>query len=138
MDDKDCIFCKISRKEIPASIIFENEHVLSFLDIMPANKGHCLVIPKRHYSLFHDISEKDLCEMMAASQKIAKAISLSMGNEAYNLLMNNGKAAGQIVSHAHIHIVPRFEHDSIDLSWKHNRYKPEEIEESKLKIKKFL
>lgn len=135
---KDCIFCKIVKKEIPAAVVYEDENVLSFLDIMPANKGHCLVVPKKHYEALLDIPDEELSSMIKAVKKIGKALSLSIGNGAYNIVMNNGAEAGQLVKHAHIHIIPRFKGDRLRLSWSHKKYKDNEIDEFKEKIKKFL
>ena len=133
-----CIFCKIINKEIPSGIIYEDENVLSFLDIMPANKGHCLIIPKKHYEVLFDIPDNDLSELIKAVKKVGKALSLSIGNGAYNVVMNNGKEAGQVVNHAHVHIIPRFKDDRLRLSWSHKVYKEDEIEDYQNKIKKFL
>ncbi|MBL7054192.1 HIT family protein [Candidatus Woesearchaeota archaeon] len=135
---KDCIFCKIINKEIPASIVYEDSNVISFLDIMPANKGHCLVIPKKHYETLLDIPGENLSELIKAVKNITKALSLSIGNGAYNMVMNNGEDAGQLVQHAHIHIIPRFKGDRLRLSWSHKKYGNKEIEEYKENIKKFL
>lgn len=137
-ENQSCIFCKIVSKEIPANIVYEDEHVLSFLDIMPANKGHCLVIPKKHYETLIETPEKELSEMIGAVKKIAKAMSLSVGNGAYNIVMNNGKEAGQVVNHAHIHIIPRFKGDGLRLSWEPGSYKDKETEEIGSNISKFL
>lgn len=135
---EDCIFCKIINKEIPAAVVYEDNNIISFLDIMPANKGHCLVVPKKHYETLLEIPEKDLCEIIKIVKKVAKALSLSIGNGAYNILMNNGGEAGQLVRHAHIHIIPRFKKDRLRLSWSHKSYGDKEINEYKEKIKKFL
>ena len=138
MEQKNCIFCKIIKGEIPAAKVYEDEDVLSFLDIMPANKGHCLVIPKKHYEALLDIPDEDLSELIKAVKKVGKALSLSIGNGAYNVVMNNGQEAGQVVQHAHIHIIPRFKNDRLRLSWSHKAYKEGEIEDFQNKIKKFL
>jgi histidine triad (HIT) family protein len=135
---KECVFCKIVNKDIPSAIIYEDKDVISFLDIMPANKGHCLVVPKKHYESLLEIPDNDLSEMIKAAKKVAKALSLSIGNGAYNIVMNNGKEAGQLVMHAHIHIIPRFQGDRLRLSWSHKKYNDKEIEEYKEKIRKFL
>lgn len=135
---EDCIFCKIVKGEIPAAKVYEDGNVLSFLDIMPSNKGHCLVVPKKHYEALLDIPDEDLSGVIKAVKKVAKALSLSMGNGAYNIVMNNGKEAGQLVQHAHIHIIPRFKGDRLRLSWSHKKYGDKEIEEYKEKIGKFL
>jgi|TARA_B100001971_G_C18076888_1_gene476161 histidine triad (HIT) family protein len=133
-----CIFCKIIKGEIPAAKVYEDKDVFSFLDIMPANKGHCLIIPKKHYESLIEIPDDDLSAIIKAAKKIAKALSLSMGNDAYNIVMNNGKEAGQLVAHAHIHLIPRFKGDRLRLSWSHKKYSNKEIDKFSEKIKKFL
>ena len=135
---EDCIFCKIANGEIPAAKVYEDNDTISFLDIMPANKGHCLVIPKKHYETFLDIPDKDLTNLMKTSKKVTKALSLSIGNGSYNIIMNNGKVAGQVVQHAHIHILPRFKGDRLRLNWAHKKYEDKEMEEYVDKIKKFI
>ena len=135
---EDCIFCKIADGKIPAAKVYEDDSTISFLDIMPANKGHCLVVPKKHYETFLDISDEDLKSLIIATKKVTKALSLSMGNGSYNLVMNNGKIAGQVVYHAHIHIIPRFKGDRLRIKWSHKKYTEKEMKEVQEKIKKFV
>lgn len=135
---EDCIFCKIVKGEIPAAKVYEDDKVISFLDIMPANKGHCLIVPKQHKETLLEIPDEDLKSIIITAKKVAKALSLSVGNGAFNLIMNNGKVAGQLVAHAHIHLIPRFKGDRLRLSWTHKKYEGEEIQEFQEKIKKFL
>ena len=135
---EDCIFCKIANGKIPAAKVYEDDNVISFLDIMPANKGHCLVVPKKHFETLLDIPDDDLKNLIIATKKIAKALSLSIGNGSYNLIMNNGKVAGQLVAHAHIHIIPRFKGDRLRIKWSHKKYITKEMEEMQEKIKKFV
>lgn len=135
---EDCIFCKIVNGKIPAAKVYENSNVISFLDIMPANKGHCLVVPKKHYENMLDISDEDLKNLILAAKKITKALSLSIGNGSYNIIMNNGKEAGQLVDHAHIHIIPRFKGDRLRIKWSHKKYIDEEMKNIQEKIKKFV
>ena len=136
-DDK-CIFCKIVKGDIPCAKIFEDDCVLSFLDIAPANKGHALIITKNHYETLLDMPDECLNDLMVKAKKIARAMHSALANEGFNILMNNGKAAGQLVSHAHVHIMPRFKGDGIDLNWRSRKYKDKEIDEFKEKIKSFL
>ena len=133
-----CVFCKIAKGEIPAAKVYEDKDVISFLDIMPANKGHCLVVPKEHYETLLDIPDNLLHTLMKSTKKIAKALSLSIGNGSYNIIMNNGKVSGQLVAHAHIHIIPRFKGDRLRISWSHKKYDDKEMEEFQEKIKKFV
>ncbi|HJO01835.1 MAG: HIT family protein [Candidatus Woesearchaeota archaeon] len=135
---EDCVFCKIVNGKIPAAKVYENSNVISFLDIMPANKGHCLVVPKKHYENMLDISDEDLKNLILAAKKITKALSLSIGNGSYNIIMNNGKEAGQLVDHAHIHIIPRFKGDRLRIKWSHKKYIDEEMKNIQEKIKKFV
>ena len=135
---EDCIFCKIISGEIPSAKVYEDGNVISFLDIMPANKGHCLVLPKKHYETLLDLPDEDLISLIKAAKKITKALSLSIGNGSYNLIMNNGKEAGQLVAHAHIHIIPRFKGDRLRIKWSHKKYIDKEMQSIQEKIKKFV
>jgi len=134
----DCVFCKIARGEIPSAKVYEDQLILAFLDIMPASKGHCLVMSKNHYETFTEIPPNELCDLFEAAQKISKAISSALGNKGYNILLNNDRTAGQLIPHAHVHIIPRFKGDRIRLSWSHKKYEGREIEKIKEKIVKFL
>ena len=135
---EDCIFCKIADGKIPAAKIYEDNYVISFLDIMPANKGHCLVVPKNHAATLIEMDDKDLAATIIAAKKVAKAIPLSFGNASFNMVMNNGKESGQVVNHAHIHIIPRFQKDRLRIKWSHLKYEENEIKEYAEKIKKFI
>lgn len=103
------VFERIVSREIPAHIVFEDEKILAFLDIAPVNKGHVLVIPKMPFPQFHDITGEYLIPLVRAVQIIAPALLRATHAPAYNIIMNNGQQAGQVVEHAHIHIIPRFD-----------------------------
>lgn len=135
---EDCIFCKIVDGKIPAARVYEDAYAISFLDIMPANKGHCLVVPKKHWQTLIEMDDKYLAATIMAAKKVAKAISLSFGNAGFNMVMNNGKEAGQLVAHAHIHIIPRFQKDRLRIKWSHLKYEDKEINEYAEKIRKFI
>jgi len=135
---EDCIFCKIIDGKIPSAKVYEDDKVISFLDIMPANKGHCLVVPKKHYETLLDIPNEDLANLIKTTKRVAKALSLSIGNGSYNVVMNNGKVAGQLVAHAHIHIIPRFKGDHLRLTWSHKKYIDKEMQRVQEMIKKFV
>jgi histidine triad (HIT) family protein len=135
---EDCLFCKIIKGEVPAAKIYENPNVISFLDIMPASKGHCLVIPKKHAVQLDEMDDDDLTATILAAKKVAKALSLSFGNAAFNVVMNNGKDAGQVVNHAHIHLIPRFKKDRLRIKWSHLEYEEGEIQKVAGQIKNFL
>ncbi len=135
---EDCIFCKIVEGKIPSTKVYEDGDVISFLDIMPANKGHCLLVPKKHSQTLIEMEEDEIVRTIKAAKKIARALSLSFGNGSFNLVMNNGKEAGQIVNHAHIHIIPRFQKDRLRIKWSHLKYEDNEINDYAEKIRKFI
>ena len=101
----ECIFCKIAKGEVPSHKIYENEDFLAFLDINPVNPGHTLVVPKKHCENMLDASEADLCSLISVIPKIARAIMASGQYEAFNVAMNNGAIAGQVIKHLHFHII---------------------------------
>lgn len=129
---KDCIFCKIVRKEIPSYNIYEDKEVLAFLDINPLTKGHCLVVPKDHYESLFDIEENTLQRVISATKNISAKIKKSLKTDGINFISNNGQIAGQKVPHFHLHIVPRYKNDQLVMNevW-HSREKNMSREELK-------
>lgn len=110
----DCIFCKIAEGTIPALKVYEDQKVMAFLDINPRAKGHCLVIPKKHYSDLSELSDEQSSELFSVARSIASDAMEKLGASGFNIFINNGKAAGQIIPHLHVHIMPRYETGSID------------------------
>ena len=104
-----CIFCSIVRKESTASLVYENDQVLAFMDIRPVSKGHTLVIPKEHYENIFDISESLLTSVQIATKKLAHAIRAATNADGISIVQQNGRAANQEIMHFHVHIIPRFE-----------------------------
>ena len=109
-DDK-CIFCKIIEKSIPSKIIFENDKNLAFLDIFPVSKGHTIVIPKNHYKNLEEIPNNELSELFEIVKRVSILIHKKLKIDGYNILQNNFRAAGQVVNHFHVHIIPRTNED---------------------------
>jgi len=107
MKNEECIFCKITKREIPSKIVYENNLDLAFLDISPISKGHTIVIPKKHYSTLEDIPDHELAEIYKVVKKIATMIHEKLQIDGYNILQNNFTAAGQVIKHFHVHIIPR-------------------------------
>lgn len=116
----ECLFCKIARKEIPSKIIHEDKDVLAFLDINPASEGHALVISKKHASSMFDADDETLAKMISVVKKIATLAKENLRADGINVLQNNGRHAGQIVDHIHIHMIPRYENDGIMLKFPRN------------------
>ncbi len=112
------IFDAILDGELPCHRVFENEHVLAFLDIGPLSKGHTLVIPKERRAQLHELSDEASAELGRALPRIARAVLAATGATAYNVLQNNGSEAHQAVFHVHYHIIPRFPDGSgLGLGW---------------------
>ncbi len=107
MNNDNCIFCKIIEKETPSKILYENNDTIAFLDIFPISQGHTIVIPKKHYTTLETIPINDLHEVMAAVKIVSNLIYKNLNIDGYNILQNNYKAAGQVINHFHIHIIPR-------------------------------
>ncbi|MFA5185564.1 MAG: HIT family protein [Patescibacteria group bacterium] len=109
----DCLFCKIITKDLPADVVYEDDKVLAILDINPVNPGHTLVMPKLHTRHLLDATEETVRELMAAAKKIAGAIAKGQEETAFNLEMNCGPIAGQVIPHLHLHVIPRFAEDGL-------------------------
>jgi len=133
----DCLFCKIARKEIPATVVHENDRIVVFMDIKPVNAGHMLIVPKKHFDDYASTSEEALREMAVAAKRLGKAAMDALGAPGFNLAVNNGRVAGQLVDHVHLHVIPRFEGDGHEL-WHGEAYKEGEMEAVADKLKKAI
>ena len=109
----NCVFCAIAANEIPSFKVYEDDLVLAYLDINPFSKGHTLVIPKEHSSGLLDTSDETLAALVARVKKVASHLKATLPCDGFNILQNNGEAAGQTVMHIHFHIVPRYGKDEI-------------------------
>lgn len=126
----DCIFCKIVNGEIPGAKVFENEHVMAFLDISQVTKGHTLVIPKVHKENLYELTPEIASEVFKVAPEIANAIKEAFHPVGLNVLNNNGEKAGQSVFHFHMHLIPRYgEGDGFGAVWKSNQsnYNPDDL-----------
>ena len=109
----NCVFCAIAANEIPSFKVYEDDLVLAYLDINPFSKGHTLVIPKEHSSGLLDTSDETLAALVARVKKVASHLKATLPCDGFNILQNNGEAAGQTVMHIHFHIVPRYGKEEI-------------------------
>lgn len=121
MHDPDCLFCKIIQGDIPCSKVFESQEILAFLDTAPVNKGHALVIPKAHLADIWALPTALAPRLLEAIQKVSLAMKTGLGATGVNVGMNNGASAGQMVMHAHWHLIPRFDDDGLSL-WPQKHY----------------
>jgi len=112
------IFDKILDGEIPCHRVYEDEHVLAFLDINPLSEGHTLVIPKERVAKLHEMSDDQSAAIGRVLPRIARAVLEATGASEYNLLQNNGPGAHQAVFHVHFHIIPKTEAGGLGVGWK--------------------
>ncbi|MFD2216250.1 MULTISPECIES: HIT family protein [Bacillaceae] len=134
----DCIFCKIVKGEIPSAKVFENEHVIAFLDISQVTKGHTLVVPKVHRENIYELTPEIASKLFEVVPQIANSIKEQFQPDGLNLLNNNGEKAGQSVFHYHMHILPRYgKGDGFGAVWKSHadQYTPEDLQEIATTIK---
>ena len=112
---EDCIFCKIIAGELPAMVVAEDDHTVSFMDINPWTRGHALVIPRTHSRNLLEIGEDDLAHVAAAAKRLAARMRERLGCDGINLLNSSEPAAWQTVFHFHVHVIPRYEDDPLRL-----------------------
>lgn len=132
----ECIFCQIIRKQAAASVVYEDSRVIAFLSHHPVNPGHTLVVPKKHYENIYEIPEDEAAQLFLIAKQTAKAVRDATGIEGIRIVQNNGKDAGQIVFHLHIHIIPMKPHEQFHHE---NGFRPHEmLDKDAEKIRTFL
>ena len=117
MNKDDCIFCKIASGTMPSTKVYEDDQIIAFLDIGPISDGHTLVVPKQHYEKLHKCPAELMAKIGLCIGRIAGAVAEATNAEGYNVLCNNGRAAGQLVDHLHFHIIPRHSKDGVFNRW---------------------
>ena len=115
--DPNCIFCKIIAGDIPSKTVYEDDDFKAILDVSPAAKGHVIILPKNHAKDVLALSDDDASKIFAVAKKIAKVQMEAFGCDGVNILQNNGEAAGQTVFHLHVHVIPRFKDDTVNIKW---------------------
>jgi len=133
-----CLFCRIVQGEIPCAKIYEDQTVLAFLDISPVSDGHFLLIPRQHYSRLDDCPGTVLSVLTCRIAPLAQVVLSVVGAEGYNVLLNNGRVAGQLIEHVHFHIIPRRPADGIFGRWPAGAYPPGRIDELARRIRDHL
>ncbi len=129
-----CVFCAMVAGKIPVARVYEDEAVLAFLDIGPLSDGHTLLIPKQHVAQIHECRPELLAQVASRLGRVAGAVAGAMNADGYNVLCNNGRAAGQVVDHLHFHIIPRRSGDGVFTEWPTRKYEKGRIEELAAKI----
>lgn len=135
---EDCIFCKIAKGEIRSATVYEDSHFTVILDVNPATKGHCLIIPKEHFDNIYDLDGETAGKLFALATCIARAMRDALKCDGLNLVQNNGEIAGQTVNHFHLHLIPRYEADGLNLNWPQQEVSAEQLEEIRQSIKKSI
>ena len=111
MRKDNCIFCKIINGEIPSHVLYEDEQFKVILDVNPATKGHALILPKEHYANLYELPEETAADAMKLAQRMMRKMTEKLDCDGFNIVQNNGEAAGQTVFHFHMHLIPRYKND---------------------------
>ncbi len=128
-DTRDTIFGKILDGEIPCHKVYEDEHVLAFLDVGPLSRGHTLVIPKERKAFVHELSDDSAAAIGRVLPRLSRAVLKATGAKAYNILQNNGSAAHQVVMHVHFHIIPKTVDGGLGVGWPAGSLRDEDARE---------
>jgi len=136
--DETCVFCRIVRRKAEASVVFEDDETMAFLDIRPLHMGHTLVIPKAHYVDIFDTPLKQIALVQETAKKVALAVKKATGADGISIIQQNGKAAGQDIFHLHIHVVPRFVGIKLAAFGEIKTVEREKLESMAKEIRRFL
>ena len=128
MKKDDCIFCKIANGDIPSRTLYEDERFRVILDLGPAAKGHALILPKEHFDDLYELPEDWCADVMKLAKKMAAQMTEKLHCDGFNLVQNNGEAAGQTVHHFHMHIIPRYQEAAPIITWDPSSPSAEELD----------
>ena len=134
MRKDNCIFCKIINGEIPSHVLYEDDQFKVIIDVNPATKGHALILPKEHYANLYELPEETAADAMKLAQRMMRKMTEKLDCDGFNIVQNNGEAAGQTVFHFHMHLIPRYKNDGEILKYIAGDPGQEELE----RIKKTL
>jgi len=128
MKKDNCIFCKIANGEIPSRTLYEDERFRVILDLGPAAKGHALILPKEHFDNLYELPDDWCSDVMKLAKKMAAQMTEKLHCDGFNLVQNNGTAAGQTVFHFHMHLIPRYDNDGQNINWTPGNPAAEELD----------
>ena len=131
MKKDDCIFCKLANGVIPTNSLYEDDVVKVIFDAGPASSGHVLILPKEHFDNVYALDDDTAAHVFQVAVKVAKALKEGLNLEGLNIVQHNGEIAGQTVFHFHMHIIPRYKGDTVNVGWKPGEVTDEEIEKIK-------
>jgi histidine triad (HIT) family protein len=129
-----CVFCKIVRGELPSARVLETSYAVVFLDINPLNPGHTLLVPRSHHAHLAELPEEIAAHAGSLLPRLCRAVKAATSAQGLNVLVNNGRVAGQTIDHVHWHIIPRFANDPVHWPWPQGRYSGDELSQMKSRI----
>ena len=136
--DNNCVFCKILSGQIDSYKVYEDNDCTVILDKFPNNIGHCLIIPKLHVKNIFELDDNLSGKILKVATKIANAMQKSLNPDGIHLLQNNGQGANQTVNHFHMHVIPRYFNDTVEIKWVNNKFSDDEFKLTLDKIKKSI
>ena len=134
MKKDNCIFCKLANGGIPSKALYEDETFRVILDLGPATRGHALILPKEHSDNLYELPEDTASKVLVLAKKMAQHMTEKLSCDGFNLVQNNGEAAGQTVNHFHLHLIPRYVTDGQKIAWNPGSPSQEELEEIRKQI----
>jgi histidine triad (HIT) family protein len=132
--DPHCIFCKIVQGHIPSARVLETDQAIAFLDIHPVNPGHTLLVPRSHHEHLGELPEEIAAHAGSLLPRLCRAVRAATGSDGLNVIVNNGRSAGQTIDHVHWHIIPRFQDDAVNWPWPHGEYVGDELGQMRFRI----
>lgn len=133
-----CLFCKIIENRIPSRRVYQDDVCIAFLDINPVNRGHVLIVPRIHHEDLTSLPPEVAAHVASKLPALCTAVVRATGAEGFNVIVNNGKVAGQTIFHGHWHIIPRFHDDTVNWPWPQGAYFGDEIQQIGFAIEKEL
>jgi histidine triad (HIT) family protein len=130
-----CVFCQIIRNEAPHSKVYEDETTMAFLSNRPVNTGHTLIVPKKHYESIHEISDEEIAHIYVVVKRVAEAINKAIQPEGIRIVQNNGEAAGQVIFHFHVHVIPMYRQMP---TYHGDVREPDALEKDAARIRRFM
>ena len=135
---ENCIFCKIAAGEIPSATLYEDEEFRVILDLGPASKGHALILSKQHYANLYELPDELAEKVIRLAKKMVIAMTKALQCDGFNVVQNNGEAAGQTVFHFHMHLIPRYKDDHAGVTWTPGKLTDEVRDEVLAKVRACL
>lgn len=135
---ENCIFCKIANGEIPSATLYEDEDFRVILDLGPASKGHALILPKAHAANIYELPDETAGKAMILAKHMATRLRDGLHCDGFNIVQNNGEIAGQTVFHFHMHLIPRYEGDTVTVKWEEHPMEDVDMEQLRQDIRKAL